>query len=102
MTHRCLGDTLGTYVICSHKAPVLSYLQTLTALHGGAGAVTASQDKGDVPELLTAKPQLNRAPTRGGSTGARGQGIDPRSIPAGCASDSLPDTSVCCQPHSQC
>ncbi|CAL5226196.1 g9032 [Coccomyxa viridis] len=47
------------------------------------GAASASQDEGDVPELLSAKPQLNRAPSRGGGTGARGQGVDPRSIPAG-------------------
>ena len=43
-------------------------------------------DDDDVPALLSAKPQLTRAPTRNGARGApRGQMVDPNSIPAGCA-----------------
>ena len=45
-----------------------------------------SQDSDDdVPALLSAKPQLTRAPARIGARGApRGQMVDPNSIPAGC------------------
>ncbi len=43
-------------------------------------------DDDDVPALLSAKPQLTRAPARIGARGApRGQMVDPNSIPAGCA-----------------
>ena len=48
-----------------------------------AGAGNGAPPADEAPKLLSAKPQLSRAPTRGGVRGGRGQQVDPNSIPAG-------------------
>ena len=60
-----------------------------------AGAGNGAPPADEAPKLLSAKPQLNRAPTRGGVRGSPGQRVDPNSIPAGgCASSPHMRTSA--------
>ena len=66
-----------------------------------AGAGNGAPPADEAPKLLSAKPQLSRAPTRGGVRGGRGQGVDPNSIPAGgCASS--PHMRACAQAACTC